>query len=243
MRSRRGCRRSSPASGCSCWTSCTCTTATTCGSPSGCCAPCSTAGERPCVTSNHAVDGLHRHPLSAHHADGLRALLHERLEGIAFDGGRDHREDPGAGTDRPRYRSGAFLCPGTSLSLDGLGLARPGPADRVVLQVGGRPLPVVSAGHGVVWLPFRSLCEGPTSAADCLELAGRYPTWVLTGVPPLSGCLPDVRARLLAAVDVAHDRDVRLVVVARQGLAETVGPDDLLPDWPRLVSRLRLLPR
>ena len=78
---------------------------------------------------------------------------------------------------------------------------------------------------------------------DGAELARRFRTLVLPGAPVLAGCPPDVRARFLVAVDAAHDLDVRLVLVARQGLTETAGPGDLLPDWPRLLSRLSLLRR
>lgn len=60
-------------------------------------------------------------------------------------------------------------------------------------------------------------------------------------MPALAESLLAVRARFLTAVDVAHDQDVRLVLVARQGFSETTGPPDLLPDSPRLLSRLSLL--
>ena len=112
-----------------------------------------------------------------------------------------------------------------------------------MLRVGGRDLPAVAAGPDALWLRFADLCERPTSAADYGELAGRWRTWVLADVPVLAERPPDARTRFLQAVDVAHDRDVRLVLVARQGLAATAGPPDLLPDWPRLLSRLALLRR
>lgn len=194
------------------------------------------------VTSNHAVDALHQHPLWAAHADGLRALLHARAVPLPFDGAVDHRAD-GPAADRPAFSSGALLAPGGALRLADLGLTAPSAPDRVVLVVGGRELPALAAGPAALWLRFGDLCDRPTSAADAAELAGRWRTWVLAGVPVLAGCSPDVRARFLTVVDVAHDRDVRLVLVARQGLEETAGPPDLLPDWPRLLSRLALLRR
>ncbi|MCW2778948.1 MAG: putative ATPase, partial [Frankiales bacterium] len=151
------------------------------------------------ITSNHAVADLHRDPRHAHHADRLRELLATRADVVACDGGVDHRAGAAA-ADRPRFSSGGFLGPGERLDL-----VRPPASGPLV--VGGRELPVLGASEDAVWVGFRDLCERPTSAADYAELAAR-PTWVVVGVPVLTACHPDVQARFLALVDVAHDRDV-----------------------------------
>lgn len=206
------------------------------------------AGGSLVATSNTPVDGLHRAPLTAHHADGLRALLATTTTSFAFDGPRDHR-GPGAPGDRPRFTSGAFLPPGSGPALAGLGLSRPGPQDRREVVAGGRGLPVLGAVDGVVRAGFTALCERPVAPGDLAELAEGFPAWVVAGVPPLAGCVPDARARFVALVDVAHDRDVRLVLVARQGFAATVegvdageGPGTTR-GWERTASRLCLLQR
>lgn len=187
------------------------------------------------VTSNSEVDALHDGQPA-----GLRRLLRARLVDLPFTGPVDHRSESSA-ADRPRFSRGAFLSPGGSLRLSDLGLLPPTAADRVVLTVGGRPLPALRVEDDVVWLGFDALCRRPTGVGDHLELARLFRTWVVAGVPDLRGCPPDPLARLLSVVDVAHDADVRLVLVARQPRAATV-PDDVdLPGWPRLVSRLRLL--
>ena len=88
---------------------------------------------------------------------------------------------------------------------------------------------------------FRALCDRPTAASDSAELAVRSGTWVLVGVPHLAGCVPDVLARSRLVVDVAHDRDVRLVLLTHQDVRETLaGP--LAVDLARALSRLALLP-
>lgn len=191
------------------------------------------------VTSNTRVDDLHRHPLFGGHADGLRTLLHERTVEVAFDGAHDHRCEAGAGVERPRFRSGALLTRGDGPRLAALGLTSPTAPQ--VLQVGGRDLRVAGTGEGAVWVGFRALCKRPTAASDFAELAGRFPTWVLVGVPPLRTCSPDALARFRAAVDVAHDRDVRLVLLTHEDAASTLaGP--LALDLARTLSRLALLP-
>ncbi|MEV0414177.1 AFG1/ZapE family ATPase [Streptomyces sp. NPDC050448] len=55
------------------------------------------------------------------------------------------------------------------------------------------------------------LCETATAVPDCLALAERFRTLVLDGVPPLAAASADGRQRFANLVDVACDRDIRLV--------------------------------
>lgn len=190
------------------------------------------------VTSNVPPEGLHDSPEQHHHAAGLIALLEQATEVLPLDGGIDHRGDAAAGQDRPGWTSGAFVHPVDDAALRRRGLVHPTASDRAVLTVGGRPLAAAVTGDGVLWLSFRTVCAGPTAAADHLELADRFRTWVLAGVPMLDGCTADARARFVTLVDVACDRDVRLVLLARAPLQETVGG---LPPGSRTASRLSLL--
>ncbi|WP_432548389.1 AFG1/ZapE family ATPase [Kineococcus sp. SYSU DK004] len=72
-----------------------------------------------------------------------------------------------------------------------------------------------------------------------LDLAERFTTVELVGVPRLSSTSADARRRFAGLVDVLCDADVRLVVEAAGPLEEMVDSDDL--DHERMHSRLRLL--
>ena len=190
------------------------------------------------ATSNYPPRGLLPDP--RHHALVLPlvAAIEQRCDVVEVAGPVDHREQ-GHGGGRPGWSSGGWACPGSAAQLAALGLALPAPGDRAQLQVGGRPLGALAVSGDVVHLAFAELCEGRTSAGDALELAERFRTVVLAGVPRLSTVGPDARRRFADLVDVLWDRDVRLVVLA-------AGPPELVldaevTDGARMPSRLRLL--
>ncbi|WP_432537569.1 AFG1/ZapE family ATPase [Kineococcus arenarius] len=76
-------------------------------------------------------------------------------------------------------------------------------------------------------------------SCDVVELADRYATVELVGVPRLSSASADARRRFAGLVDVLCDADVRLLVEAVGPLEDVVDTDDL--DHERMRSRLRLL--
>jgi len=92
---------------------------------------------------------------------------------------------------------------------------------------------------GCVQFDFVELCAGTTSVGDLLELADRYRTWVLDHVPPLTTVTPAARRRFGNLVDVAWDRDVRLIVLADGPRQQILEAD--LTDHERMSSRLQLL--
>lgn len=195
-------------------------------------------GVRLVATSNHSPEGLLPDPRHHHLVLPLVSALRETCAVVEVAGAVDHRA-LGHGGARPGWSSGAWLVPGTAAQLAAVGLVEPAPADRVVLEVGGRPLLALGASGEVVHLHFTDLCDAPTSTGDALELAERFRTLVLAGVPSLASVGEQARRRFADLVDVCWDRDVRLVV------RSTAAPDEVLDaqvrDRERLVSRLSLL--
>lgn len=197
--------------------------------------------QRGCVlvaTSNYAPDGLLPDPRHHHLVLPLIRALRDSCDVLELAGPVDHRA-LGEGGARPGWSSGAWLQPGSGAQLAALGLAVPTIGDRVRLQVGGRPLWALHEQDGQVQLSFAELCEGRTSVGDLLELADRYRTIVVAGIPLLADASPDARRRFADLVDVCWDRDVRLVVLARHDRVQAL--DAQLTDRERVTSRLQLL--
>jgi len=192
------------------------------------------------ATSNYPPHGLLPDPLHHPLVLPLVGALEQRCDVLEVAGPLDHRAQ-GHGGGRPGWSSGAWASPGSAAQLAGLGLVAPGPGDGVRLQVGGRPLAALAAGDDLVWLTFEALCAGRTSTGDALELADRYGTVVLAGVPRLATVPPDARRRFADLVDVLWDRDVRLVVLAAGSPGQVLDAD--VRDRERVVSRLSLLAR
>ena len=91
----------------------------------------------------------------------------------------------------------------------------------------------------MVWFDFRTLCGGPRSQNDYLELASQFHTLLLSDVPEMSPRLASEARRFTWLVDVLYDRRVKLIMSA------AVAPEALYTDGPlahefaRTVSRLR----
>ena len=190
------------------------------------------------ATSNYPPAGLLPDPRFHHLVLPLVAGLEAHCDVLEVAGPVDHRAR-GHGGARPGWSSGAWAFPGSASQLAALGLPVPDLGDRVRLQVGGRPLWALREDGDCVHLAFDELCAGRTSVRDTLELADRYRTLVLAGVPPLSQVPDDARRRFADLVDVLWDRDVRLVVLAAGPREQVLDAD--LTDSARMTSRLHLL--
>ena len=105
--------------------------------------------------------------------------------------------------------------------------------------MGGRPLWAAAADDEAVHLRFDELCQRPTSVGDLIEIAGRWSTVVLAAVPALAAVNVDARRRFADLVDIAWDRDVRLVVLSAHRVDRVL--DAEITDRARTTSRLCLL--
>lgn len=112
------------------------------------------------------------------------------------------------------------------------------PEGGAVLEIEGRALPVRGVGDGVAWFDFATLCEGPRSAADYLELARDFHTLLLGDVPVLDARREDAARRLVTLVDVLYDHGVNLIVAAAAPLAEIYRGEALAFEFERTRSRL-----
>ena len=82
------------------------------------------------------------------------------------------------------------------------------------LTVLGRTVPVVRHAGGVAWFDFETLCVGPRSVADYIEIARDFHSVVLSGVPVLDDDRRDPLRRFIHLVDELYDRNVNLIVSA-----------------------------
>jgi len=106
------------------------------------------------------------------------------------------------------------------------------------LDVEGRQIPYRKRAGGLVWFDFQVLCGGPRSYADYVDLARRFHTVMLSGLPKMSPKNADAARRFTWLVDVFYDDRVNLVV------SSEAQPDALFPEgensaeFQRTVSRL-----
>lgn len=107
-----------------------------------------------------------------------------------------------------------------------------------VLRIEGREIRAIRRAGGVVWFDFRTLCGGPRSQNDYLELASQFHTVLLSNVPPMPPNMASAARRFTWLVDVLYDRRVKLIVSAAVPPEQLYTEGPLAHEFPRTVSRL-----
>ncbi len=187
------------------------------------------------TTSNFRPDDLYPNGLHRDRILPAIALLNEKLEVIDVDNGVDYRRR--TLEQLTLYHSPLGPVADAEMDADFTRLAE-AREDDPLLRIEHREIRARRRAGGVVWFDFRTLCGGPRSQNDYLELAAQFHTLLLSDVPELSPRLASEARRVTWLVDVLYDRRVKLVVSAAVApeLLYTEGP--LAHEFPRTVSRL-----
>ena len=82
------------------------------------------------------------------------------------------------------------------------------------IDVLGREIPTMRRGHGVIWFDFKTLCGGPRSQNDYLEIARAYHTVMLSHVPKMTQHQASEARRFTWLIDVFYDHKVKLITTA-----------------------------
>ena len=164
------------------------------------------------TTSNTRPDQLYLHGLQRSQFLPAIAILEEHLEVVHMDDGTDYRqaalERAGTWHVPPGDRSDGEL----AAMFDEVA-AEAGEAGTLAIE--GREVPVRCVAGGVAWFDFTALCDGPRAQADYIELARRYHTVFLSGVPVFKALGESDRMRRFTwLVDEFYDRRVKLIVTA-----------------------------
>lgn len=178
------------------------------------------------ITSNYPPDGLYPNGLQRQNFLPAIELLKRELKVLHFDGNKDYRllhmiRDP-VFMDTPDalIRMEAMfqrLTMGAELSDAG-------------------SIPARRKAREIVWFDFKMLCGGNHDQSDYLQIARRYPTVFLSGVPRMTSDNADEARRFTWLIDVLYDNHVKLVasfVVLPENMYETQDGEA-----QRIVSRL-----
>ena len=187
------------------------------------------------TTSNFHPDGLYPNGLHRDRILPAIELLKSKLEVVNVDAGTDYRQQTLAQIDMLHCPLGAAADAAMAHAFTQLAEARD---EDPAMQIEHRTLPALRRAGGVVWFDFKTLCGGPRSQNDYLEIASRFHTVLLSNVPQMPPRLASEARRFTWLVDVLYDRRVKLVMssaVLPEALY-TEGP--LAHEFPRTVSRL-----
>ncbi|MBK9133604.1 MAG: AFG1 family ATPase [Betaproteobacteria bacterium] len=187
------------------------------------------------TTSNFHPDGLYPNGLHRDRILPAIELLKAKMQIINVDAGTDYRQIAWGHVRMYHTPLGPEADAAFTRAFEELAEARD---EDPVLHIEQREIKSLRRAGGVVWFDFKTLCGGPRSQNDYLELAARFHTVLLSGVPQMSPRLASEARRFTWLVDVLYDRRVKLVVSAEVPPEQLYTEGPLAHEFPRTVSRL-----
>jgi cell division protein ZapE len=187
------------------------------------------------TTSNFKPDELYPDGLHRERVMPAIALLNEKLEVVAVDGETDYRRR--AMEQLKLYHTP--LGPQADRAMDEA-FTRIAEAhdEPPVLHIEAREIRARRKAGGVVWFDFKTLCGGPRSHNDYLEIATQFHTVLLSDVPQMQVRMASEARRFTWLVDVLYDRRVKLIMSAQVPPESLYTEGPLAHEFPRTVSRL-----
>jgi cell division protein ZapE len=187
------------------------------------------------MTSNYEPgtlypDGLHRDRIMP-----AIELLKERLDIVNVDAGIDYRK-------RALEQVYAYHTPLGAKADHELREAFARLADTADedprIHIEAREIRALRRAGSVVWFDFQTLCGGPRSQNDYLELASMFQTIILSGVPQMSAAMSSEARRFTWLIDVLYDHKVKLIMSAEVEPEQLYTVGALANEFHRTVSRI-----
>jgi cell division protein ZapE len=187
------------------------------------------------TTSNFTPDGLYPNGLHRDRILPAIELLKAQMQVINVDNGTDYRRRTLEKVQMYHTPLGAAADAAMDQAFTELAEAKD---ESPVLQIEAREIKARRKAGGVVWFDFKTLCGGPRSQNDYLELATQFHTVMLSDVPQMFIRHASEARRFTWLVDVLYDRRCKLIMSAAVApeLLYTEGP--LSHEFPRTASRL-----
>ncbi|NOZ41961.1 MAG: cell division protein ZapE, partial [Alphaproteobacteria bacterium] len=193
------------------------------------------------VTSNRPPDDLYPGGLNRGLFLPSIDMIKHKLEVLSLNGPTDYRMERLQGIKVYYYPLGDEATKALSEAFWRLtdhevaDRSQVGPED---LPVGGRIIHVPVADRGVAVFSFKKLCGAALGAAGYLEIAWRYHTVIMVGIPHLGPEMRNEAKRFATLIDVLYENNVKFLCCAE------VPPQKLYPEgqgefeFQRTVSRL-----
>lgn len=187
------------------------------------------------MTSNYEPgtlypDGLHRDRMLP-----TIALLKEKLDVMNIDAGIDYRK-------RVLEQVKVYHTPLNAKTDEELRSAFAAVAEATDedprVHIEAREIRALRRAGSAIWFDFATLCGGPRSQNDYLELASRFQTVILSGIPRMSAAMSSEARRFTWLIDVFYDHKVKLIMSAAVEPDELYTVGTLSNEFHRTVSRI-----
>lgn len=187
------------------------------------------------ITSNYRPRDLY--PEGLHRDRILQAieLIESQVDVLSVDAGIDYRERTLAGVDAYHTPLGLEADRALRSLFEQLAETRD---EDPRLMIEHREIRALRRAGGAVWFDFRTLCGGPRSQNDYLEIGSQFHSVFVSGVPRMSAAMASEARRFVWLVDVLYDRRVNLILSAEVEPEALYTDGVLANEFHRTVSRL-----
>ena len=187
------------------------------------------------TTSNFHPDELYPNGLHRDRILPAIELLKGKLEVVGVDNGTDYRRRTMEQVQRYHCPLDAAAEAALTRAFEQLAEVRD---EEPLLRIEQREIVARRKAGGVVWFDFKTLCGGPRSQNDYLEIASRFHTLILSDVPQMQPRMASEARRFTWLVDVLYDRRVKLILSAEVTPEALYTEGPLAHEFPRTASRL-----
>ena len=188
------------------------------------------------ATSNRHPNDLYKNGLQRDLFQPFITILQKRLEVLHLADGRDYRLDRLKGMSVYHTPNGPEADRALELAFEDLTDGRPGKPERLAFR--GREIVVPKADGAVARFGFSDLCESPLGPGDFLEIARRYRSIIISGVPVMSSERRDWARRFVTMIDTFYDNHIHLMLSADAPPQGLYSGDDWGFEFDRTISRL-----
>ncbi|WP_151636296.1 cell division protein ZapE [Noviherbaspirillum aerium] len=187
------------------------------------------------MTSNYVPDALYPDGLHRDRILPAIGLIKDKLDVLNVDAGLDYRK-------RALEQVEAYHTPLSAAANEALRTAFAGIAETTDedtrIHIEAREIRALRRAGGVVWFDFATLCGGPRSQNDYLELASRFHTVILSDIPKMSASMSSEARRFTWLIDVFYDHKVKLLMSAEVEPEQLYTEGMLANEFHRTVSRI-----
>ncbi len=187
------------------------------------------------MTSNYDPDLLYPDGLHRDRMLPTIALLKDKLDVMNVDAGIDYRKRALEQVDS--YYTPLGAAADAALRAAYAAIAETADQDPHV-NIEGREIHCLRRAGGIIWFDFATLCGGPRSQNDYLELASRFHTVVLSSIPAMSAAQSSAARRFTWLIDVFYDHKVKLLMSAEVEPEQLYTEGTLSNEFHRTVSRI-----
>ncbi len=187
------------------------------------------------MTSNYKPDTLYPDGLHRDRMLPTIQLLNSKLDVMNIDAGIDYRK---RALEQVRiYHTPLNADTDSELREAFAAVAETADEDTRV-HIEAREIRALRRAGSAIWFDFATLCGGPRSQNDYLEIASRFQTVILSGIPRMSAAMSSEARRFTWLIDVFYDHKVKLIMSAEVEPEELYTEGMLANEFHRTVSRI-----